>query len=201
MKIRISNNRSILSRAFSRVVSIVSNFIWGRRFGKFGPHSRIGKPLLLTGQDAVHVGRNVDIWVMARIEAFKSSPNDILIQIGDGTVIQPFVHIAAAYSVKIGKDCLFASNVYISDHDHDWSDPYTPTIRTPDLIVAPVKIGDGVWLGERVTVLKGVSIGEGSVVGAGSVVTKDLPPRSIAAGVPATIRRQWNEDLGEWEKL
>lgn len=48
-----------------------------------------------------------------------------------------------------------------------------------------VKIGDDCWIGAGVIVLAGVTIGESSVIGAGSVVTKDVPPHTIYAGVPA----------------
>ena len=48
-----------------------------------------------------------------------------------------------------------------------------------------VRIGDKVWLGARVTICPGVTIGEGAIVGAGAVVTKDVPPRTVVAGVPA----------------
>ena len=50
-----------------------------------------------------------------------------------------------------------------------------------------LSIGDNVWLATRVIVLKGVSIGEGSTIASGAVVTKDIPPYSIAAGVPAKV--------------
>ena len=52
-----------------------------------------------------------------------------------------------------------------------------------------ITIGDNVWLGARVIVLPGVSIGENSVVGVGSVVTRDIPPGSLAVGVPARVVR------------
>jgi acetyltransferase-like isoleucine patch superfamily enzyme len=60
-------------------------------------------------------------------------------------------------------------------------------IRSQPTEELPITIGDDVWLGASAIVLGGVSIGEGSVVGAGSVVTQDLPPYSIARGVPARV--------------
>ena len=57
----------------------------------------------------------------------------------------------------------------------------------------PVRLGDRVWIGFGVSVLPGVAIGERSVIGAGSVVTRDVPPRSLAAGSPARVLRALTE--------
>ena len=51
----------------------------------------------------------------------------------------------------------------------------------------PVVIEDDVWIGRRVIILPGVTIGKGSVIGAGAVVSKDIPPYSVAVGVPARV--------------
>ena len=51
----------------------------------------------------------------------------------------------------------------------------------------PIHIGKRVWLGVGATVLPGVTIGENSIVSAGAVVTKDVPPNTIVAGVPAKV--------------
>jgi len=54
-----------------------------------------------------------------------------------------------------------------------------------DVLVGPQTIiGDKVWLGARVTACPDVTIGKGAIVGAGAVVMKDVPPRTIVAGVP-----------------
>ena len=50
-----------------------------------------------------------------------------------------------------------------------------------------ITIGNDVWLGTRVVVTAGVTIGDGCIVGAGAVVTRDIPPDSIAVGVPAKV--------------
>jgi maltose O-acetyltransferase len=57
----------------------------------------------------------------------------------------------------------------------------------------PVTIGNHVWLGANVVVCGGVTIGDGCVVGAGSVVTRDLPPKTLAAGVPCRVIREITE--------
>jgi acetyltransferase-like isoleucine patch superfamily enzyme len=49
----------------------------------------------------------------------------------------------------------------------------------------PVIVEDDVWIGTRAVILPGVRIGYGSVIGAGSVVTKDVPPMTVVAGIPA----------------
>ncbi len=55
--------------------------------------------------------------------------------------------------------------------------------------IKPVKIGNGVWVGAGVKIMPGCTIGDGSIVAAGSVVTRDIPPNSLAAGVPAVIKK------------
>lgn len=64
-------------------------------------------------------------------------------------------------------------------------------------------IGSDVWIGANVVVLRGVTIGDGAIVGANAVVTKDIPPYSIAGGIPAkVIRPRVPDDLrGELQEL
>ncbi len=57
----------------------------------------------------------------------------------------------------------------------------------------PVIVEDDVLIGANVVVLEGVTIGKGSVVGAGAVVTKDIPPYSVATGIPARVIKQIDE--------
>lgn len=106
------------------------------------------------------------------------------LEIGPRTWIHYGCSIAAHELVRIGADCHLGPYTNIIDNAyHDIEDHLlTPPSRS-------VIIGDNVWIGTRVIILPGVTIGDHSVIGAGAVVTKDVPPRSVAAGNPARILR------------
>jgi maltose O-acetyltransferase len=57
--------------------------------------------------------------------------------------------------------------------------------RAGPLTIAPITIGDGVWLGARCMILPGVTVGAGAVIAAGAVVTRNVPPNMIVGGTPA----------------
>ena len=68
--------------------------------------------------------------------------------------------------------------------------------RITDLFILMVMIiGKRVWVGANVTILPGVVIGENTVIGAGSVVTKELPSNSVAAGVPAKVKKKMDPSV------
>ena len=62
-----------------------------------------------------------------------------------------------------------------------------PKCRIEAPTARPITIEENIWLGAPVIVMPGVTIGKGSVVGIGRVVTRDIPPRSVAVGVPARV--------------
>jgi lipopolysaccharide O-acetyltransferase len=70
-----------------------------------------------------------------------------------------------------------------------------------DIVIKDVIIGEGVWLGQRVCVLPGVTIGAHSIIGAGGIVTRDIPPYSIAVGIPAKVIKIWNFERKCWEAV
>lgn len=185
-------------RVARRLIRETNAIRWRRRLAAFGRGSSIRRPLLVTGGRAIAIGVHVSIWPGARLEAINVEPGARRIDIGAGTVIHPCVHIGAIVSVRVGRGVLIASNVYITDHDHDWSNPDEPVISNRRVVAAPVEIGDHVWIGERAMVLKGVRIGAGSIIGAGSVVTRDVPARSIVVGAPARVVKTYNDQDREW---
>lgn len=93
--------------------------------------------------------------------------------------------------VMMGPDCV----IYTVSHRFDRTDiPMSQQGYTP---IMPVTIGNDVWIGGRVTIMPGVNIGDGCVIGAGAVVTHDIPPYSVAAGVPAKVIRTRKSTEGE----
>jgi acetyltransferase-like isoleucine patch superfamily enzyme len=96
--------------------------------------------------------------------------------------------------VSVGAASIIADMVYVTDFDHAFADADTP-IKDQGIVKSPVRIGADVWLANKVSVVRGTSIGDGSVVAANAVVTRDLPPYSIAGGVPARVIRNRRDDF------
>jgi acetyltransferase-like isoleucine patch superfamily enzyme len=69
---------------------------------------------------------------------------------------------------------------------HGFDDPETPSILQ-DAPSLGISIGDGVWIGASTTILDGAIIGRNSVIGAGAMVRGEIPPYSMAVGVPARV--------------
>jgi len=119
--------------------------------------------------------------------------------VGSGVVIKPGVRIKYPWRLKIGsnswlgEDCWIdnlelvelgknvcvSQGVYICTGNHDWSD------CAFGLMVSPIIVCDGSWIGARSILCPGVRLGEGSVAVAGSVVTRDIPAFEIHGGNPA----------------
>src|SRR3954462_16004931 len=87
--------------------------------------------------------------------------------------------------IAIGDEVMIGPNVQLISSGH----PVDPATRRSQITTAPVRIGRGAWIAAGATVLQGVTVGEDAVVAAGAVVTRDVPARTLVAGVPArTVR-------------
>lgn len=121
--------------------------------------------------------------------AQKLNPN---ISIGEDSHFGEYNHITAINSIIIGNGVLTGRWVTITDNAHGKSD-YSNLCIEPhkrDLYSkGPVIIEDNVWIGDKVSIMPNVKVGKSSIIAANSVVTKDVPPFSIVAGVPAKVIR------------
>lgn len=125
---------------------------------------------------------------------------------GEGAVVMAPFQCDYGYNIRLGRgsfvnyDCVFLDCAPIDIGDDVQIAPavqrYTATHpldaatrRAGPELARPIRIGDGAWIGGGSIVLPGVTIGAEAVIGAGSVVTRDIPPRVVAAGNPCRVIR------------
>ena len=126
----------------------------------------------------------------------------------NSTITKPFLQLSGCSNIKIGDNTTILSNVrlavYGSGSKANITIGINPESTTPymdqKLSAQDVKIGNGCWIGEKVSILSGVTIGEKCIIGAGSIVTKSIPSYSIAVGNPARIIKQYNFYTKRWER-
>lgn len=191
---------SLIARAWRR-------FLFGQRARRLrregatiGRGTSLGPGFTALGASGLRIGDRVGFGPRARVEIHRTDRGHGILEIGDRTSFLNDAHVGAAGLVRIGSDCLFAAGCTILDHDHDFSDPFDGPRRNRGLVIAPIEIGDHVFLGERVSVLKGVRIGRGAVVGAHAVVNRDLPPMTMCVGAPARPIATWCPERRSWRR-
>ena len=151
-----------------------------------------------------HRGKNSVIHRSARMD----TPPYRKFSLGDYSVVESFACINNAVGdviignhtriglhntiigpVKIGNNVNLAQGITVTALNHNFSDS-NKQIDEQGVSTNPVTIEDDVWIGANAVVLPGVKIGNHCVVAAGAVVTKDVPPHSLVAGVPAKVIKQ-----------
>lgn len=143
-----------------------------------------GKPII-ENEGNIIIGDRVRIWssiTKAKIYVKKGA----ILHIDNNARING-VHISVSQKVSIGKNARISPYTLILDDDFHRIDDHFGIGKKKAIIIE-----DNVWIASKVTILKGVTIGEGAVVAAGAVVTKNVPPYTVAAGVPARVIKKIN---------
>ncbi len=167
-------------------------FLWGRlrrplwrlRFHSFGPGSVLHRPVWISGADGIAVGRAC-VLLRPRLTASRNTGDvgEPPLRIGDRVMMRPFASITAVESVTIEDDVSIASLSTVSDATHDVAAISDSAIGSS----APVRIGRGTGIAQRVAVLAGSNVGRHCYIEANSVVSGEIPDCSIATGVPARV--------------
>lgn len=139
-----------------------------------GRGTLVGRHTSIINSANVHIGKDCLLQDAVYIRAGTEGR----ITIGDRVALNSFCRLFGHGSITIGEDTQIGPGSLVTTTTHDYD-------RNLETIFKPVVIGKGVWIGANVTILPGVTIGDFAVIGAGSVVTKDVHPRTMAAGVPA----------------
>jgi acetyltransferase-like isoleucine patch superfamily enzyme len=105
------------------------------------------------------------------------------IRVGDRVFINSGVVLFSALEIVLGDDVAIANEAYLTDTN-------SHGVEGKPARSAPIRIGNGTWVGARAIILPGVSIGERCVVAAGAVVSRDVPEQTMVAGNPAKLVRE-----------
>mgnify|MGYP002626505735 CR=1 FL=1 len=160
------------------------------RFASIGTSVFEWKAYKLQGECYMHIGNENTFEKDLQLTAWNEDTCQPEIRIGHGCLFRRGCHITACNSIVIGNHLLTGTNVLITDNSHGNTDATSmdcPPQERPIVSKGAVVIGDNVWLGNNVCVLPGVTIGDGAVVGANAIVTRDVPPFSVVAGIPAKM--------------
>jgi acetyltransferase-like isoleucine patch superfamily enzyme len=111
--------------------------------------------------------------------------NDAVLTFRTGADVGAYCIFNCGTHVTVGEGTMMGAYCYIQSSNHGMS--RSRPIKGQPHTYGVITIGRDVWLAGHVTVVAGVSIGDGAVVGAKAVVTKDVPPYSITAGIPAKV--------------
>jgi maltose O-acetyltransferase len=153
------------------------------------------QPVLFVGPGRIALGKDVQFGWPGSVGFYsgyghvEAATADALVEIGDGAEINNGVMIKSeGPGIRIGPRALLGSRIFIYDSDFHELDPRRRRGGRPAM--APVTLGENVFVGDCSIILRGVSVGADSVIGAGSVVTGPIPPGVVAAGNPARVVRE-----------
>jgi galactoside O-acetyltransferase len=141
-------------------------FVRKSQFAKFGNDARITPPCALSGARNISLGEGCVIGANALLYA----TNARIVFLRHVVAAQGLHVVTGAHERRIGRFC---ATITEAEKDHSKK------------LDADVVVEEDVWFGLDVHVMPGVTIGRGATIGAGAVVTKDIPPYSIAVGIPA----------------
>ena len=166
-----------------------TRIIWSWRFHALGARSVVGRCRLVRNPKAISINHHTSIaddWSLADLTPGVSSTRP-KICIGSYCTIMHDFQCNASVSVELQDHVLIGPRVFITDSDHVVDQTSVHTTLCNEFRSQPVVVEHDCWLGVNAVVLKGVTVGHHSVIGANAVVTRDVPPNSTVAGVPARV--------------
>ncbi len=177
-------------------------------FRECGKKVIFGRNITLRNPGRIRLGRGVVVGDDVILDAKGSQGEGIMIRdgvfIGNGTAVictdgeleldeqcnlGSHCRIGSHGKTRIGKKTLLAAFCYVVGAGHSTDRTDIPILDQPRITKGGSEVGDGCWLGAKVTVMDGVKIGRDSIVGAHAVVSEDLPEFAVAVGIPAKVIR------------
>ena|SRR5579871_2782740 len=132
------------------------------------------------------IGRNVRVY---EIQLFNLQAGFSNLRLADDVHVGPGCRLDLKATLTIDARTTLSPGVTVLTHSDPGSAHGSKLLARYPARLGPVRIGSDCWIGANATLLGGVTLGDQVVVAAGSVVTRDLPGGSVAAGVPAQIKK------------
>lgn len=139
--------------------------------------------MAVEGDIDIHIGRN------ARLRNLRLvlQGAGVTVRIGKNFSCGRLQLNAVRADIEIGDDVLFSHGITVRTYDmHPIFDASGEQINPPRSVL----VGDNVWIAQDVKLLAGTHVGRGSVVGTDSVVSRDIPEKCLAVGIPAKVVRE-----------
>lgn len=164
----------------------------------------IGKRCKINTTKGITLNKNFRIGSDSRFliiyEYYKKTHNPKL-TFGKNVSIGNRCSFLVADELFIGDNCLIASDVLFTTESHGIDPLSYESYNKQPLVSKPIVIGEGCWIGEKVSIMPGVVIGEKSIIATNSVVTKSFPPYSMIAGIPAKIIKSYDINEKKWVEI
>ena len=161
------------------------------------PHVTFGEGVIVRAPERFEAGERCFLDTRAYLSCGGGewSGNTGYIRLGHNCEIGPYCVLWGAGGIQMGNNVHIGSHVNITAHEAVHIDPeVTDPMRPLKFKFDPVIIEDHVIICSGTSIIPGVRIGHHSMIGAGAVVIDDIPPYSLAVGVPATVVKTWNAD-------
>lgn len=147
--------------------------------------SKLETRILIEKNGIIEVNGNFSIFAGSYIRIIENGKLTL-----NGGFINENVQITCSGNITIGQGCTIGRDVVIRSYDGH-------IIELPDYQISKdIVIGKHVWIGQGATILKGVTIGDGAIIASGAIVTKDIPEKCLAVGIPAKVVKtnvSWRE--------
>lgn len=187
--------------SFFNFICNIYTMIVTRKFKKVGNGVSIRPILNSSGKENISLGNDVSLGIFCWIGTNNSVKKNPALTLGNRVHIGAYSMIIAGEGITIGNNVLMSERIVIVDHLHDYMDIHKAVIDQPIKLEGEIHIEDDSFIGAGAVILGGVTIGKHVVIGANSVVTKNIPPFSVAAGVPAKVIKKYDFRLKTWVNI
>jgi acetyltransferase-like isoleucine patch superfamily enzyme len=180
----------VLQRRFRAVFMAPGVNLRGASLIKFGRGVTLERGVMIDAlmRNGVSLGANVMIGpysVLVGAPLFNLGEG---IRMGANSAVGAYSFLGSSGPITIGENVIMGQHVSFHPENHNVERTDVP-IRDQATTRLGIVVEDDVWVGANVTFLDGARVGRGSVIGAGAVVRGEIPPWSVAVGVPARVVR------------